>query len=525
MSHWATAPIDRLQVTIFAPTLDDSIATDHPVRLFDELLRSVDFRDWESMYIRVVGQPPIHPRTLASCILYGMSLGIRSSRKMEDACYNRVDFMWLMEGRKPDHATICKFRTQFGPQLKGLFRKIGRIGIEMGLVTLNQVTLDGTSTLANNSRYNTARRASLEHKAAVLDQQIETMMSESQQHDQRDEQLYGAESSPAKLPRELKDLQRRQSELKRAMEKLAEMEKARAGRKDVSAKGPAVPLADPDSRVLPSKTGGHAPNYTSVLAVDSDSEMIIDTQVLGGNNEASTVLPAVANIDENFGRKPDQLAADSGFNTGKNLADLAQEKVQPLMPARQEFDDNPAVRDDPAQPVAPEKRDALPVNPQNKVLDKAAFLYIPSKDCYVCPMGRELHYVEGKPYNRDGVKGTYRVYQCGDCAGCPLAGRCLPKNAPARRVCRDEYEEHREEMARRMNSDEGKKQYKRRAHAAETPFAILKSIMNFRQFLLRGIEKVEQELRWAATAYNIMKLIRHLKTVRALGPAVLVPAR
>ena len=43
MTRWATAPIDRRQVTLFAPTLDDMIAADHPVRLFDELLSVMDW--------------------------------------------------------------------------------------------------------------------------------------------------------------------------------------------------------------------------------------------------------------------------------------------------------------------------------------------------------------------------------------------------------------------------------------------------------------------------------------------------
>jgi hypothetical protein len=466
----------------------------------------------------VVGQPPIHPRLMAAGLLYGLSLGIRSSRKLEDACVNRLDFIWLMEGRKPDHATFCKFRTQFGPQLKSLFRQIGRVGIEMGLVSLNQVTLDGTDIRANNSRYNTRRRVSLEQKLSVLDQQIEQAMLQSQQQDQAEDQLYGAESSPAALPADLKDLKARQEKLKQAMAKLEQLEASRAGRGDLSPKGPAVPLADMDSRVLPNKSGGHAPNYTAVLAVDSDSGMILDAQVQGGNDEASTVLPAVERLEEVFGQKPAQLAADSGFNTGANLAGLDKAGVEALMPAKQEFAQNPALRGDASQPVAPEQWVGLPINPQNKVLDKAGFLYDEAQDCYRCPMGQALNYAQDKPYNRHGTKGTYRVYECGACAGCPLASRCLPKNAVGRRVCRDEHEKHREAMGRRMNSVEGKAHYRRRAHAAETPFAALKSRMNFRQFLLRGLNKVEQELCWAATAYNVMKLIR-FKVAAALRGA------
>ena len=75
MSHWSAAPMDRNQVVLFAPTLDQSLADDHPVRLFAETLAAFDFSEWERMYVRVVGQPPIHPRVLAGCILYGLTLG------------------------------------------------------------------------------------------------------------------------------------------------------------------------------------------------------------------------------------------------------------------------------------------------------------------------------------------------------------------------------------------------------------------------------------------------------------------
>jgi len=105
---------------------------------------------------------------------------------------------------------------------------------------------------------------------------------------------------------------------------------------------------------------------------------------------ASTVLPAVEHIAESFGAKPRQLAADSGFNTGANLADLQTQGVEPLMPAKQAYKDNPALRADPTQPVATERQAALPINPQNKVLDKAAFIYDQDHDRYVWPMGKPV---------------------------------------------------------------------------------------------------------------------------------------
>ena len=135
-------------------------------------------------------------------------------------------------------------------------------------------------------------------------------------------------------------------------------------------------------------------------------------------------------------------------------------------------------------------------------------------------MGKVLFSVKDKPYTRHGQTGIYQMYEPapGSCAGCPLAGHCLPntKNPladPIRRLSRDEHESARERMAARLLTPEGKAQYKRRAPTSETPFAFLKQQMNFRRFLLRGIEKVVQEFRWAATSYNILKIIRFRKAM------------
>jgi transposase len=504
MAHWASSPLDRRQQTLFNPTLDQTISADHPVRLFGETLDRLDFSEWESMYVRVVGQPPIHPRVLAGCIIYGLSLGIRSSRRLEDAAMNRLDFIWLLQGRVPDHATLCKFRTQFGAQIKSLFRQVGRVAMELGLVCLNQVMLDGTDLKSNNSRHATNRRASLQQKQEALNRQIEQLLAETDAQDKADDAWLG-EVTPSKLPRALRDLKQRQDRLGRAMENLKELEKTpRPGKTS----GPAIPTTDPDSRVLSCKQGGYAPGYTAVVATDAQQGLIVDAQVIAGSDEAATVLPAVERIEQRFDRKPSEIVADSGFNTGTNLAELTERQVEPLMPARQVMDASAARRPDPTQPVAEAERAKLPMSPQNKKLDRSAFMYDRRKDHYHCPMGRLLPLTEHRTYDRPGQKGIYKVYESVDCGGCPLADRCLVGRSPRRRLCRDEYEELREAMAQRMNSEEGSRRYKRRAPVAERPFAVFKALMNFRQFLLRGIEKVRIEMDWAATAFNLTRLIR-----------------
>jgi transposase len=521
MIHWAQSKCNRNQVTLFAPTLDDSVAGDHPVRLFDEVLKGLDFSEWEAAYERVDGQPPIHPRVVAGAILYGMSLGIRSSRKVEDATGNRVDFIWLCSGRVIDHATVAGFRVKFAAPIKALFRQVGKVAIGMGLANLNQIALDGTVKRANNSRYQTARRAGLEQKIAALDQQVDQMMSQWEQQDEQDRELFG-DRSPTKLPGELKDLGKRQERLRQALKKLAELEVKQAGRKDVSKKGPAVPTTDPDSSVSKNKGGGFAPNSTIVLATEGQNGFIVDAQIQGGSDEPASVMPAMRQIEANFGQRPAELLADSNFNTGVNLKQLTDQQTEPLMPPRQPpAEQNPALREDPTRPIAAGQHEKLPLNPQLKVLDKSAFIYHPARDHYHCPMGKKLSFAGTTSYVRDSLKGTYRIYEtaAGQCAGCPLAGKCLPGKSSQRRVLRDEYEPLREQMARRVQSASGKARYKRRSFLAETPFAVMNTTINFRQFLLRGIEKAGVELHWVCGAMNLSKLVRLIGAQRALQEA------
>ena len=81
------------------------------------------------------------------------------------------------------------------------------------------------------------------------------------------------------------------------------------------------------------------------------------------------------------------------------------------MPAKQEFAQNPAIRPGTAQPVPRSSGTICRSTRRNKILDKASFIYDSDKDRYLCPMVPDILHSHDKPYNRDGVKGTYRMYQ------------------------------------------------------------------------------------------------------------------
>jgi transposase len=516
--HWAKAPIERNQIVLFSPTLEDVVSQDHPVRLLDEILRRQDWSDWVTPCTDHRGRPPIHPRILAAVLLYGLMRRIRSSRTLEYMCGHNVDFIWLAEGHRPDHSTLSGFRKESGKALKGLFRQVGRLAMAMGLVRLVEVAFDGTRVKANASRYHTWTAARVEAALKELDALFDRMMSEADQADSATQEGLFPGESINHLPAELATLEQRRQKLHEILQSLQAQDEARRKEGKNPEKNPAqLPKTDTDSKVMPNKEGGYAANFTPTAAVDVSGEMIVDCEVIADPNEHTQTLAAVDRIEENFGRKPQAFLGDTVHGTGENLAGMAQRKVTFFTPmeSSQPREGNPARRDDPSQPVAEADWPRLPRNAQ-KQLDKSCFIYDERSDRYYCPQGRALEYASIQKETRNRQAIAVRVYRCADCENCPLSSACRsPKAQRGRMIYRDEYEPLREEMAARMQTAEGRATYAHRMHGAETPFAHIKQVMGVRQFLLRGLENVRTEWRWVCTAFNLHKLLRAVAALRA----------
>ena len=511
--YWADPVIERDRARVFSPTLDAMISPDDSVRLVDEVLSQVDWSAWEAQYDGKRGQPPIHPRYIAAAMLYGMYRGIRSTRRLEEACNYRLDFMWLVEGRVIDHTTFSKFRTKFKKPLKSLFRQIGEIAMTLGLITLGEVAFDGTRVKANNSRYHTRTAKTLEEKLAALDALFEQLLQEQHAADAQELGL----GSPIQLPEALADLESRRAKIAAALEKAREADEARRRQGVNPEQNPAqIPTTDPDSKVMPNKEGGYAPNYTPVVTTDAHDGFIVDVDVLSDVNETLAAPAAVDRIKETFGVAPENFLTDAGNNSGQVMAEMEKRDVAFYAPAEsnQPQAGDAAYREDPTQPVPDSQWSELKRNAQGQ-LDKSTFTYSPADDVYRCPLGMKLKFEKTQPLNRTGGRIRRRIYRCDDCESCPLKAACLSKQSKrGRTIARDQYEEVRERTAARMSTPAARELYNQRPRIAETPFAILKAIMGIRQFLLRGLEKVKIEWTWAAIAFNLMKLVRNIQKMR-----------
>ena len=85
-------------------------------------------------------------------MFYGYATGTFSARKIERATYESMPFHFLAGGLHPDHDTIANFRKTFLPELKDLFVHILLYAQELGVLTLGNISLDGTKIHADASK-------------------------------------------------------------------------------------------------------------------------------------------------------------------------------------------------------------------------------------------------------------------------------------------------------------------------------------------------------------------------------------
>lgn len=512
---WAKPPECREQMVLFPTRLDDVIPANHNVRLVDDILNRLDWGKWEAEYDRRRGQPPIRPQVLASVILYGLLTRIRSSRALEEALRVRLDFRWLVEGRSIDHTTISEFRRKNAEALKDTFVQIGLVAREMGWLSLEALAFDGTRLRANNRRTGTRTPADLRKMRKELAEKFAELEAKIAAADAREDEVFGDEASHT-LADELADVDRRREQVEAA---LAEIERLEQAGQTVPNR---IPITDPQSRLTPNKEGGFAPNYTPLATVDVDSGFIASADVIANTDEDKHLMPAVEDVQQQFGLEAPvgEVLADGMMATGENLAACADRGIELYSPLPgQTHKDNPALRDDPTQPVAAEKRDRLPKKTirrkdgKHEQLDKQAFVYDEEHDCYWCPEGKRLNYTNTTHETRNGRERERRHYKASpdDCAACPLRGQCVQGNAKQRSINREQHEPHREAHAAKMSTDEAQAKYARRRHPSERPFAVIKQHFGARQFLLRGIDQVKQEWHWMASAFNLHRLIGFLR--------------
>ena len=440
--------IDRETGFLMPPSVDEWLPPRHLARFVVEVVSGLDLRAMIGSY-RGSGEASYHPALLLGLIIYGYATGVFSSRQLERATYDSVAFRFIAANQHPDHDTIATFRRRFLREIENLFVHVLGVAREIGVLKLGTVALDGTKIHANASRHSALSYEHANKIEAQLKAEVADLLGRAEAADQAD----------------IPDGMQVPEELARREKRLAEIARAKAVIEARATERHARERAEYEARVAEreakaaqtgKKPGGRAPKPPVEGPLGTDQVNLTD--------EESRIMPVADGGFEQCYNAQAVVAADSLLVIAVDVVQAPNDKQQ-IEPMLGKIAELPAELGKVGELLA----------------DNGYFSEANVNACAaagiepVIAMGRETHH----PSLAERFVGD------------PAA----PKDpTPV------------EAMRHRLQTREGKKRYALRKQTPEPVFGIIKSVLGFRQFLLRGLEKVRGEWKLVTMAWNMKRM-------------------
>jgi transposase len=448
---------------LLPPTVQDFVAADHLARFVLSLVReAVDLAKITGTYGSERGQPPFDPIMMTALLLYSYCCGIYSSRRIAKACRERVDFMSIVGLDAPDFRTISDFRKRHLKALGELFKQVLHLCEKAGLVKLGHVALDGTKIKANASKHKAMSYARMEDRAAELEAEVGKWLSTAEAADAEEDKLYGHDKTGEEMPDWVADKQRRADKIRQAKAELEAEAKAAAEAK-LKAEDEAASKREAEGR----RKGGRQAAPPSSVPDTKAQKNFTDPQ--------SRIMKSKDGFVQAYNA---QAAVDS-----EAQIIVAQDVTQSAVDCGQLVSMTDAIEANLGRKPAQLSADAGYCSEAN-----LAGLEARNIDAYVAT-GRA----------RDAVAGKVEA---------PAAPPSTQSAGSPTRV---------EAMRAKIKAGGHASPYRLRKQLPEPVFGQIKQARGFRQFLMRGIDKVRAEWAIVCTAHNLLKLA-HRRNLSAALP-------
>ena len=436
------------------PSVDEWLPERHLARFVVEVIDGLDLRAMSGVY-RGSGSASYHPSMLLGLLVYGYATGVFSSRKLERATYDSVAFRFIAANDHPDHDTIAAFRGRFLKEIEALFVQVLLLAREMGVLKMGTVALDGTKIHANASRHSAL---SYEHAGKIeaqLKAEVADLMAKAEAADAAD--VLDGLSIPEELARREDACGKSRRPRRRSKTAPGSVTSASSRSTRPSSRARAARTA-----ATGKKPGGKPPEPPSAGPLPKDQINLTD--------EDSRIMPTPGGGFDQCYNAQAAVAAGSMLVVATDVVQAPDDKRQ-IEPAL-------------------EKLGALPaaLGETETLLADAGYFGVANVDACekagvtpVIAMGRQPHHP-------------------------PLAERF--EKTPEAPVDPTPVEA----MAHRLKTPEGRDLYALRKQTPEPVFSVIKSVLGFRQFSMRGLDKARGEWSLVTMAWN-------LKRMFALAPA------
>lgn len=501
-------PYFQNQLMAFPPTFDELIPHDHPVRIVDQVINSINIDRIMDKYYKA-GASSYHPLMLLKILIYGYVSNVYSSRKLSLACKEHIPFIWLSGMSRPDHNTINRFR---GVRLKGSLREVFNQVVVLlnqeGLLSIDEVYTDGTKIEANAGKYTFVWRKSIQTNKLKMQQQLEKIWGyASIIAKQEDEELPPEPPTNQELNKEnLNATVERINQILGSSKKVDKKQRAKllyiknnfgsnldkySKQEEILGERNSYSKSDPDATFMRMKedhmlNGQLKPGYN--VQISTCNQFIVNYSIHPDATDTNTLKAHLEQHVESYGQAPKVLVADAGYGSQENFELLEELDTQAFVKYGM-FDK--------------QQHDAYN---KKKPFTSDNLFYNKDQDVIICPMGQQMTNI-GKINKRtkNGFLQVYTRYQAKKCFTCPLNGICH-KSAGNRIVeLNHNLISHRQKAHLLLNSEEGIKKRKKRCWDVETVFGNIKQNHRFRRFMLKGKQKVEIEWALLAIAQNLRK--------------------
>ena len=379
---------------------------------------------------------------------YAYCRGLFSSRKIMQACEERLTFRVIVGDDIPDFRTISDFRKLHLKELSDLFLQVLRLCQEAGLVRLGPIALDGTKIKANASRHKAMSYGRMKEEEKRLQGEIRELLAQAEAADEQEDRDQGRDRRGEELPEELARRESRLQRIRKAKQALEaqakavaeqtrrEQEALGAERKDAPAQSGGraqevseVPpekkqynFTDPESKIMKASNKGWDQCGNAQAAVDGHQQIIVACAVTDQPNDKQQFAPMLTQAQENVGpqHKIQRASADSGYYSETNVQYAESQGI----------------------------------------------------DAYLAT---------------ERLKHTDRV------AKCPRGRRAKDLTV-------------KEKMARKLRTKKGRQRYSRRKCIVEPVFGQIQRARGFVQFSLRGLTKMRGEWSLVCLTHNLLKL-------------------
>ena len=441
-------PIDRATPYLLPPSVEDWLPKEHLARFVVDIVDQLDLSALTGQY-RGSGSAAYHPAVILGLLIYGYATGVYSSRRIETATHESIAFRYIAANEQPDHDSLCTFRKRFLNEIEALFVQVLCIARQMKLLKLGTIALDGTKVHANASRHSALSYGHAQKIEAQLEAEVKDILARAEAADQ--EPLPEGLSIPAELAR-------REERLAAIRQAKAQIE-ARAAERDAQDKADfeaKIKAREDNSARTGKKPGGKPPAPPSAGVRPTDQINLTDAD--------SRIMPAKGKGFEQSYNAQAAVDTESMLIVASTMAQVATDKqqVEPMLEVIARLPGHLG-------------------NVEHLLADNGYFSAANVEHCVkakIEPMfaaGRDRHH----PHWQDRFTEP------------------APLSEPASAVDRMKY---------RLKTIQGRKLYGLRKQTVEPVFGIIKSVMGFRQFLLRGLPSVRGEWNLVAMAWNIKRM-------------------